>query len=467
MSPIDPSQGLWNIRSNESIHGANPRLFTINKLADKSNSGKVGQYSRLRRLKPYEQFHGKGWQAALAMHSRLAAEHPEEVSALFASVSMLTTAAPSVDKLIDVVSDSMGWLLPHLPSASVHLIEVNPALPHRYSIFQALLQGEGMPPTPTDDARAFGSASGLLHETTVGFDSYLACLVTSLSPKIWAMPAGRAGGFILYVFGDLVEGQKSHTLDPIRLLSPNHGRTVALPKTEVSPGVFSVAVKWWIDQLNLVFSYITEPGNYLEGHRFSPQMAFEKVLSLEQLFRNCQSLATNTMDQHARRIVMFNALDTLPGLIPELRWGVAVSAARCEATLLSLEAGMPKGVGSILLPRARAASQALRDLEGGFFLRNKLDGGTLTLPDKNGSERPVPLPTATTEWLRVIRNSQHGFDKNQSPRDRALLTAHDGHIPDAIADLAWLHLLSLMTFPDKLLRGQRARLPDASRQPKE
>lgn len=466
LTVIDREHGRWSIRSAESVHGENPQLFTLTKLADKTNAHK-NPYSRLHRLKPYEHFHGQGWEVALEVHSRLAAEHPDQVSALLASISLLTTSAPSAAGLIDVVSNSMGWLLPHLASASVHLVEVDPALSHRYSIFQALLQADGAPPAPTEDGRAFGSASGLLHETVVGFDSYFSCLATSLSPDIWAVPAGRVGGIILYVFGVLVQGQKFHPLDPIRLLSPRHGGTTALPVTEISPGAYSAAVKWWTGQLNRVFSYITEPANYLNDGRFSPQMAFEKVLTLEQLFRNCQSIATNTRDQHARRIVMFNSLDILPGLVTGMKWEVAASAAKSEATLARLEEAIPEEILPILIPRARSAIEALRGLESGFFQKSRVTNGTIQLPNKNGLDTCVPLETAATEWLRVIRNSQHGFDKEQNPRDRVLLTAHDGHIPAAIADLAWLHLLNIMTFPEKLFRGPRPPRPVAARHPKD
>lgn len=454
LTGIDPERGRWRIRSNESVYGENPRLFTPTKLADKANAHK-SPYSRLYRLKPYEHFHGQGWKVALEVHDRLAAKHPDQVSALLASISMLTTAAPTTARLVDVVNDAMSWLLPHLGSTSVHLIEVDPVLSHRYSIFQALLQAEDTPPAPTEDGRAFGSASGLLHETVVGFDSYFSCLATSLSPDLWAVPAGRVGGVILYVFGALVEGQKSHTLDPIRLLSPGHGGTAVLPVTEILPDAYSAAVRWWTGQLNRVFSYITEPANYLKGGLFSPQMAFEKVLTLEQLFRNCQSIATNTRDQHARRIVMFNSLDSLPGLVPSMKWEVAANAAKSEATLARLEEAIPDEIRPVLLPRARSAIAALRELESGFFQKSRVTDATIQLPNKNGRDAWVSLETAATEWLRVIRNSQHGFDKEQTTRDRALLTAHDGHIPAAIADLAWLHLLNIMTFPEKLFRGPR------------
>ncbi|MGO4383365.1 hypothetical protein [Specibacter sp. RAF43] len=404
---------------------------------------------------------------ALKVHDRLAAEYPDQVSALLASITLLTTAPPSAAKLIDVVSNATGGLLPHLASASVHLIEVDPALSHRYAIFQALLQSEGAPPALTEDGTVFGSASGLLHETVVGFDSYFSCLATSLSPDIWAVPAGRVGGLVLYVFGVLVQGQKSHPLDPIRLLSPGHGGSTSLPAIEIPPGAYSAAVKWWTGQLNRVFSYITEPANYIISGRFSPQMAFEKVLTLEQLFRNCQSIATNTRDQHARRIVMFNSLDSLPGLIAGMKWEVAASPARSEATLARLEEAIPDEIKPILIPRARAAIAALRSLEDGFFQKNMVTNGTIQLPNKNGLDTCVPLENAATEWLRVIRNSQHDFDKEQTPRDRVLLTAHDGHIPAAIADLAWLHLLNIMTFPERLFRGPRPHHQAATPHPKD
>lgn len=57
--------------------------------------------------------------------------------------------------------------------------------------------------------------------------------------------------------------------------------------------------------------------------------------------------------------------------------------------------------------------------------------------------------TAVTEWLRLVRNSLHGFEK-PSPKDRALLAAHVGNIPGDFADVAWLHILDIVTHPEKL-----------------
>lgn len=453
MTPEDQGAGLWNVRSAEALHGSNPRLLTLNKLADSRNAHKDGPYSRLRRLRPFEDMHGRGWTVALDMHRRLAEDHSTEVSALLASISLLTTAAPSSEELEKVVGDSVGWLLPILPAASAHLVEVDPVLPHRYSVFQALLQANGIPPVSEDDGRAFSSAGGLLNETFVGFDSYLTCLLTSLAPDIWGISAGRIGGLLLYIFGTPVQGQKTHPLDPVQILSPFHGRTLQSPVCKVPPNAYGQAVKWWIERLNLLFSYITEPANYVESGRFSPQMAFEKVLRLELLFRNCQSIATCTRDQHARRIVMFNSLDTLAGLVPRSKWRETANSLKAGAILGRLEDSIPSEIARVLLPRARSAVSALRELEVGFFQKRLLAGGTLELPGKNGTTERVPLHSAATDWLRVIRNSQHGFDKVQTPRDRALLTAHDGHIPSAVADLAWLHLLDLMAFPEQLNRS--------------
>ncbi len=57
----------------------------------------------------------------------------------------------------------------------------------------------------------------------------------------------------------------------------------------------------------------------------------------------------------------------------------------------------------------------------------------------------------------MIRNGHHGFVSDRFHRDiddRAMLTLHDGHLPDALPDLAFFHLVRLIAFADLLDPGR-------------
>ncbi len=125
-----------------------------------------------------------------------------------------------------------------------------------------------------------------------------------------------------------------------------------------------------------------------------------------------------------------------------------------EELLERLRRHIPTDVQQVLMPRAAAAVDALREVQNGFVMNSRIRPDGILLPDAQGVDVVVPIATATRDWLRVLRNSQHGMDKPTS-RDRALLAAHNGSVSPRIADLAWLMLLEIMTFPELLKRRPR------------
>lgn len=453
MELIDADRSEWRIRTVEAQHGVTPKLLQLNKLADFSNASKEGSYSRLLRMKKYDQFgRPDAWKIARAGHESLITNHSDKFTAFATSARYLTAAVPTAKQLAAVVREiTEDMMLPLLPEASVSLIETDPSLSHRYGIVRALLPYENDPQLQTDDSRVFQSAKGLLDDTTMGLGAYLDTLVTSLSPYVWGLPVGRPGGVVLYSWGTTIP-QIGLPNDPIQLHAPTNGRSVLLELPPIPASAFEVTSQWWVQQLDILLSLATEPANYCERGLYEPEKALEKVLTLEQFFRHCQSIATNTRDQHARRLVMFSALESLRGLSPKLDWHFMTSAERSRGTLEAIRQELPRESHYVLLPRAIAAVEALEDVQSGFFLKERLESGKLRLPGARGKEQFVSLDKATTLWLRLVRNSHHGFDRKPDPKDRALLAAHNGAIGDALADLAWLQLLHLMTHPQLLQR---------------
>jgi hypothetical protein len=152
---------------------------------------------------------------------------------------------------------------------------------------------------------------------------------------------------------------------------------------------------------------------------------------------------------------MFDMLDTLAGLSLRLQFDDMTRLTHAKKTLAELEDSLPAGVGSVLLPRARAAVIALEDVQAGFFLKPRLSAAGLRRPDKRGNDEVIPLDRAVSEYLRCLRNAGHGFgatDRNGAKRSDVLLTSHNGELPFDLSDLGWLYLLRLMSQPQLLRR---------------
>ncbi len=340
-------------------------------------------------------------------------------------------------------------LLPVLPDASVYFIETSEWLSRRYGLGRALLQTE-RPSYPLSDTELqFGSALGLFSDTTIGYSAYIDPLLTSLSPYVWGIASGRPGGVIVYLFGGVVEGLSDTPLEVISLYTPRSTRTSTGPMELPKASSFEAALRWWIGQLDLVFAAATDLSNYSRNGKLDPARQVERQLALEQLFRTCQSISASQRDPHARLTLMFTALDLLGGILPGIQWHDLVNASKARQVLERVQSAIPATVGSVVLPRARLAIDALESLQSGFFVRSQLEPGGIRLPMRDQSE-VIPLARAVAYWLRVIRNSHHGFDQVQKPRERALLAAHNGDIPEALCDLAWFYLLSIVAEPAQL-----------------
>lgn len=458
MLPISGPGSEYMVRTKDAEHGRSSRFLLMTKLADSRKGEDLSVYSRMKRLRPLEHMVPEELgQLAFSTYKRLEEKYPEEPTAALVSMQAMVAAAPSTEAAMNLLQQTFtDWILPTAPDASCHLIEVAETLGYRYSVTRALLNVRN--PKPTGSASATqqlvrGSALRLFGDTTLGLSAYLDCMCTSLSPDVWAFSIPRPGGVVLLIFGSATLGQSDLPLDKIQLFSPSMSTLPRFrPDHRLSPGDFTKASQWWVSQLNILFSVATEPGNHVQDGAYNPSMAVEKLLTLEQVFRDCQSIATATRDQHARLTLAFQVFTRLKGLVPSLEWKKVAGLNAARKTLKMLQTTMPLAIQPVLLPRAERAVEALEEMEDGFFLANAAGEAAIRLPADNGNEERIPRNQAVTEWLQLYRNSLHGFDKVTTPRHQALLAAHDGTIPGALADLAWLQLLGLLAKPGSLAR---------------
>lgn len=453
LEPHWGSHNTWVVHLSETIHGNVPELVAVTPLANIRNAHLQGAYSRINRLKPFDKYVRSELSAmANERHLYLADRYPSELFAMLHSIRYLTMGAPDSHRLAIVVQECMmDLLLPKATGATAHLIEVSKVLHTRYTVVRALLQRDSLVVDPTDNVPQFKSAIELLGDTILGLSAYLEPLFTSLAPNPWGMTASRPGGVIAYLFGTALPGAAIEPNDLMQLSAPDRGRREKLPSEPSSSHDYVLTLNWWMRQLNLLFSVITDPLLHEVSGEFDPERAFERHFAMEHLFRSCQALAAHHSDPFTRRLLLFQVLEMLSGLDSSLRWEQLASPKFAKDTLADIEKELPASVSTILLPRARAAAMALAKLREGFFMSLADDGSSIFLPDKHGGFVLTDLDRAVTQWLRVVRNSHHGFDKTPSPRERALLRSHTGAIDDALSDLAWLYLLRIMTHPERLL----------------
>ena len=228
MEVADLASGEWDVRLEERVRRKPARVVQANRLATMSNVDTVGAYSRLRRL-PADTvlFRGMPYEHIQAELNRLGAQRPNDLAVLMYRATLATgTVAPG--HLAGIVQQVLrDFLLPLLPEAAVYLVEVDLALGWRYGATRLLLQAQDdeamfvRPPAARANETVFNSARWLFSDTSLGLGAYLSPLFLALSPWVWAAPAKRPGGVVIYTFGRLAAGRRSEAAELLQLFFPD------------------------------------------------------------------------------------------------------------------------------------------------------------------------------------------------------------------------------------------------------
>lgn len=447
-------------RNRESVSGDRPGLVRVSRLGlDADPSNPDGYDGTVPRLQSYDVMTaGLGVSdRARAAQQELIRRHPGNIPAALLGFRMLTMGVGTAAELPPVLAEMMGTLTDEvLPDAALYLIQTSPLLGNRYGLARAMLHPAAERPEHRPDGTTFASSSGLMNDAGYGLTAYLEPLVTSLSPYVWGTTIPRAGGVLVVTFGEALNATNGKATDLLALSQRESGLGVPndLPGLRrITPQAFRLALKWWVQRLDVVFSQLTQPANYVVDGVYHPGAASERMAAFEQICRSVQTIGSSR-DAHARRLALFHALDSAAGVSSGLSRDRATTLRQMERLLTRLCEHIPVDVQKVLMPRAVAAVDALRDVAQGFIMNSRISPDGILLPDAQGVDVAVPLATAAKDWLRVLRNSQHGMD-DPTPRDRALFAAHNGSVSPRIADLAWLMLLEIMTFPEVLERRPR------------
>lgn len=187
---------------------------------------------------------------------------------------------------------------------------------------------------------------------------------------------------------------------------------------------------------------------------YVPAKHLQAMLTMEQIFRRVTSLLLSHRDTNARRTLLFTLLDSL-----EAATGINLvtmcTLGHAEAVLDRLNKAMPASAAEILLPAARRATNALKQMQHGFFIRRHLGTDDLELHLDLNTPKHMTMENGVARYLKILRDATHGHGSNRKATVRqteALLAHHDGNVPHDIGLLAYLYLLDLIANPDRLRR---------------
>lgn len=348
------------------------------------------------------------------------------------------------------------------PNPGVQLVQTDPALLHRLKFPSILLRIEQDEDLNRGDPRhvrklsrsaetTFDSSTHLYRGVML-FDAYLAPLLAAGTPGIWALNVTRSFGSMIFDLGTLISGSEGFATEMIQLISiPGTDRITKFASLSQTAPV--AATSWWTDQLNYLFSTLSDMSVFTDSAGwYQPSRHLEALLTIEQLFVRTTSLLVATRDANARRALMFTILDSLEG-VRGANLLTMCSLKHARKTLERLETSIPGTAKELLLPSARRAVEALREMQDGFFIRRQQKTDRVSLRVGGSSFREMSVDDATARYLKLLRDATHGHgaDKESTrAMTAALLAHHDGHVPHDVGLIAYLYLLDVLANPGRL-----------------
>lgn len=342
------------------------------------------------------------------------------------------------------------------PSSALYFIEVDGALSYRTTIMRVLMRLKDepgtftIPPLAGPSGLAFEGGIDLTDDLSWGLRAFLHPLLLSLSPFTWGHSFLCDTGVLIVSFGTAIAGRSGEPNEALNLFGRPGGTRSSAPPP-ISPEAIGAGVEWWVEKLNSLLSSATDPCRYRASDgTYDVAKHQERLFTLDQAFRAVQSISVQHRDGFARQTLFFNALDTLE-MLSRIDFDQLVEAPMAQRTLDGVRASMPADAQPVLLPRATEAVNALVDMRKSFGIGGRVSSSGITVPGPSGKGTPIEktltFDRAVAQYLRIRRNATHGYggrEHKDAARDRVLLSSHNGHIPEKLADLSYLYALSLL-----------------------
>lgn len=442
------SDGNW-VRTTESYQHTGLELFRLRRLAPSSEPAKG--WGLLARLPGQDQLQSQAVRNTIASLREVRA--PSDPQDPWVAFRLLFMTLPDA-QVVPFGRSQFEQLLVTSPDASAWLVEFTDILQGRLAAARALFGARDdrhIEPSLIGP-RLFPAGMSFMRSQLLGFPAYLEPALLTLSPWLTGVSSYRVGGSLVFLFGRPLPGLRPDTQAPemIDLFKP-HGFPTAGRSAEpptVAASEIEAALQWWVSRVSHLFGIALDPANYRSSDgTFDVTGQIGVLMSLERLFMSLQTILVHPRDEFVRSVLLFDVLDLLDGLGFD-DWRRMVTLRHTVKAIEELEQTLPPSTKAVLLPRCRAAVESLRDACS-HFLPALIDGSQVELTKKDGLHtEKVALDNAYASLLWLTRNASHSYRNHaRDPRDVSILSAHDGTVPDQLADLALVHVLRLLSSP--------------------
>lgn len=455
---VEPN-GSWLIRTSEADRRASPPSITLTLLA-RGTEFEASGLKRLSALPPITQSTPAEELRAMRDARRSQVKRrgePEPLWVRFAGEVQVADDPDLVPILRSVQEEGS-------PGDSLWLASAEPVLSHRLAMMRALFaQAHTHEVIQQEPFEGFPAAKALMANSTAGFSLFFQPPLLYGSPWLIGGAAMRLHSTVLRLLTTPELGKQmawSDQLDSFHL-GMYSGRAWPQPPREPMESMpdREALLVWWaarisrlVHRLGDLALFRDEVGGYdAAGH-------LGTVLTVERLFVSAvEIMRLRTKDDFLRKVLIFDVLDLLDGQ------GLGNHEKNLDHTKevqrwFDLRAALPLPVVRCLSPVVDGAFEALHAVADGFWLPSRRTADSRLLIDKKAGpgQEAIGIDRARGEYLRILRNSHHGFRNIvKNPRDLAYLASHDGGLDDRLPDLVWWYLVRLLANPEVLIRGHR------------
>jgi hypothetical protein len=380
-------------------------------------------------------------------------------------------AAVEPEELPDLLRQQLPALFRLLPHASVWWLAVDPVLVRRYAILRALLALELTPDINTDPEEFEGLRLLSSHSLTSGLDfgKSVDAALLAFSPGVTGFSASKLPNALVVLFGDPLElrveppAQFSSLYEP-RVLSRAATWNDLRFRRAIGVSEAEGVLRWWIDGLNVIYSYATDPTGFsdpLGRHDAAAQTAW--MLTWERLLADGITVASGVNLPTATRMELsFDLLDKAEQLLGYLRAenrsgkGFKLLLRRGEAVpaLNASWSGLPEVLRARFEKHTRKVYETLyADLRKHTLQHRLTQRGVKVAMDAPDNLVTVGTEQYAADLLRDIRNSAHGFVEQLQGEEGFLIATHDGTIPTQLADVGRLVMLAFGGGAERLVAG--------------
>jgi hypothetical protein len=346
-------------------------------------------------------------------------------------------------------------IINQIPTASLWALHLDPSLSWRVGAVRMLFAAQASPEVLAGVAQGQGrlpSPVDLMPSLTLGLSAFIEPMLLPASPWIIGMNSARRGGHAIVMFGRAEAGfAPGEAAETLNLLKPRQAPRTAVPRPAFGPEGGDAWIRWWVHHVNVLLGQALDVGRFTgENGEYRPAAQLGVLLSIEKLFTAVQSILSDPIRGDGRLGTCFDVIDLLDGLSFG-SWESMLRYDKVSSQLPELEASIPDAARGLAMTRIRPSVEALGEFLEGFVNSpgQLTPSGDLRIRQRDGvGWQEMPLHSAGQAYLRILRNATHSFrGMARDPHDVSLLASHLGTVPNALPDLAFMHLLRFLVKP--------------------